>query len=380
MLLIEFKKFLFDKKILTAIIILFLFELILQMGFYKPLLKKNSYASNINRVTEHVIEKKNILNPDILIVGTSVAFEGISIRILNEELSQTGLKAQSLAVRGSEILVQHRILEEYLDKLENVKVIIHVMEPGMAWVDKSETVEPTLSMLSEIGNFQSALELKKFEYEPTIPNYLFLIFKSIAYRKDFADLIINFNERIKSVVRQNKNPNLNPWDYENDHPESMQPYHITSVDDCLNRLSAQGDPTIPPASNADHRRMLFETCGIANIVPKDSAKTPETDRYFRRLKLMYEPVLKKNIKIIHVFAPYSHVIREFNGEERMRVWQDGLVESLAPYQKLHKLDLQDSLGSDTSKYCFDLIHLNEMGMKSFSRILGQKLVEEIGRK
>ncbi|EOQ94899.1 hypothetical protein LEP1GSC195_0734 [Leptospira wolbachii serovar Codice str. CDC] len=379
-LLKETISFLTDKKLVTAILFLLVLECLLQFGLYKPYLKKNSYASNINRVTEHVVSKRDMLDPDILIVGTSVAFEGISIRMLNDELKKTGWKTQSIAVRGSELVVQHRILEEYLDKFPNVKIILHVMEPGMPWVDRKYIVDPTLAMLSELGNFKAIPTVLNFEYNLAFSNYLYLIFKSVAYRKDLSDLVINFNERLKAISRKNKNPNLNPWDYENDHPESIDEYQLTSVDDCLNRLALHLPLEIPKASNPDHRRMLFETCGIASVVPQDSNATEDTERYFRRLKKMYNFIGSRNIHIINVFAPYSDVIRKVNNEGRMKVWHDGLSEALVSHQTLDEMDLQDSLGDSNGKYCFDLIHLNEAGMKEFTKILAKNLEKKLGKR
>ncbi|MGE8722943.1 hypothetical protein ACO2KH_16145 [Leptospira terpstrae] len=379
-LLKETIAFLTDKKLVVAFLFLLTLEGLLQLGVYKPYLKKNSYASNINRVTEHVVSKRDVLDPDILIVGTSVAFEGISIRLLNQELQKSGWKTQSIAVRGSELVVQHRILEEYLDKFPNVKIILHVMEPGMPWVDRKYIVDPTLAMLSELGNFKAIPTVLDFEYNLEFPNYLYLVFKSVAYRKDLSDLVINFNERLKAISRKNKNPNLNAWDYENDHPESIDEYQLKSVDDCLNRLALHLPIPIPKASNPDHRRMLFETCGIASVVPKDSNATEDTKRYFRRLKKMYNFIGSKNIHIINVFAPYSDVIRKVNNQERMKVWHDGLTEALSSHQTLNEMDLQDSLGDTNGKYCFDLIHLNEAGMKEFTRILAKELEKKIGKR
>lgn len=379
-LLKETISFLTDKKLVVAILFLLIFEILLQFGFYKPYLKKNSYASNINRVTEHVLSKRDVLDPDILIVGTSVAFEGISIRLLNEKLQKSGWKTQSIAVRGSELVVQHRILEDYLTKFPNVKIILHVMEPGMAWVDRKNIVEPTLAMLSELGNLKAISTVHEFEYDLEISNYLFLMFKSVAYRKDLSDLVINFNERLKSILRTNKSPNTNPWDYENDHPESIEEYKLTSVEDCLNRLALHLPIEIPKVSNQDHRRMLVETCGVASVVPQDSNATEDTKRYFRRLQKMYNFIGSRNIHIINVFAPYSDVIRKVNNEGRMKVWKDGLTEALSPYQTLDEMDLQDSLGISNGKYCFDLIHLNEAGMKEFTRILATELEKKLEKR
>lgn len=126
--------------------------------------------------------------------------------------------------------------------------------------------------------------------------------------------------------------------------------------------------------------MLFETCGIASVVPKDSNATEDTKRYFRRLTKMYNFIGSKNIHIINVFAPYSDVIRKVNNQERMKVWHDGLTEALSSHQTLDEMDLQDSLGDTNGKYCFDLIHLNEAGMKEFTKILAKELEKKIGKR
>ncbi|TGN14585.1 SGNH/GDSL hydrolase family protein [Leptospira ilyithenensis] len=377
----ELKAFLIDKRLLLALGILLFIEVLFQLGVYKPLLKKNSYAANINRVTEHVLGNREVLNPDILIVGTSVAFEGLSVRILNEQLKEEGWKVQSIAIRGSELVVQHRILEKYLNEFKNVKYVLHILEPGMAWVDRTETVDPTLAMLSELGNFRAISLIKEFEYTPARSNYVYLAFKSVAYRKDLGDLFINFNERIKSISRRSKNPNLNPWDYENGTIESLGPYQVSSIEDCLAKTKPDSSFPLPKESNPDHKRMIFETCSVANSVPKSSEETESTQRYFRRLQKMYELVAKRNIHIIDIFAPYSNAIRALNETGRMTVWQNGLNHALAPYQKLDQIDMQDSLGTgDNGKYCFDLIHLNRLGMENFSLALSKKLAVHLGKK
>jgi len=377
----DFLNFLIDKRLLLAVAIFFFFEVLFQLGIYRTYLKKNSYAANINRVTDHILKSRDVLDPTILIVGTSVAFEGISVRILNEELAGTGEKVQSIAIRGSEIIVQHQLLEKNLASFQKVHTIIHVLEPGMAWVDRPYLVDPTLVMMSEVGNFRAMSLVREFGYDVKFSDYVFLSLKSIAYRKDLSDMVINFNERIKAIARRNKKPNTNPWDYENPNLESMGPYHIDSVEDCLKITGADSTLPIPQGSNPDHKRMINETCGIANSVPQESFETENTRRYFGRLKKMYSMIGERKIHIIDVFAPYSTAIRKLNSPDRMDIWKKGLTSSLSPYQALDTLDFQTSLGTtDNGEYCFDLIHLNKFGMEKFSSILGKELVNRFGKK
>lgn len=377
----DFLNFLLDKRLLLAIGIFLFFELLFQLGIYRTYLKKNSYAANINRVTDHILKSRKLLEPTILIVGTSVAFEGISVRILNEELAATNEKVQSIAIRGSEIIVQHQLLEKHLSSFPKVHTIIHVLEPGMAWVDRPYLVEPTLVMMSEVGNFRAMELAQDFGYNITFSDYLFLASKSIAYRKDLSDMVINFNERIKAIARRNKNPNQNPWDYENPNMESMGPYHIDSVEECLKITGPDSTLPIPEGSNPNHRRMIYETCGIAKSVPQEPYETENTRRYFGRLKKMYTMIGERKIHIIDVFAPYSSAIHKLNSKERMEIWKQGLTNALGPYQTLDQLDFQTSLGlTENGEYCFDLIHLNRRGMETFSKILGKELRQRFGNK
>ncbi|HNF28457.1 MAG TPA: SGNH/GDSL hydrolase family protein, partial [Leptospiraceae bacterium] len=67
----EYIKFITDKRFLIPLAILTVIEIFLQTGVFRPYLKKNSYASNINRITDHILSHKEDHNPDILILGTS---------------------------------------------------------------------------------------------------------------------------------------------------------------------------------------------------------------------------------------------------------------------------------------------------------------------
>ena len=126
----EFNKFYKDKRFYIPILVLIGFELLFQLcaGFYRPFLKKKSYAANINQIIGHITEKKQNHEPDILIVGTSVAYQGLSVPILQEKIKDTGYKIQSVAIPGSELIVQSLAVEEVLKEFKNVKLVIYVGE------------------------------------------------------------------------------------------------------------------------------------------------------------------------------------------------------------------------------------------------------------
>lgn len=364
--------FFLDKQIALIVFFILGIEIVFQLGIYTPYLKKNSYAANVNLVTNQAIESKKDLEPDVLILGTSIAFEGISLRLLNQALSSDGIKVQTIAVRASELIVQHAILKKYIDSFPKVKVLVHIIEPGMAWVDKDELTEPTLSMLSEVDSIATFRYISDFEYKPIGSDYLFLAFKTIAYRKDIADFIVNPQDRLKAISRRKSQVDSYPYVYENPQLESIEGYSLQSLEDCVTRLPNQ--TLIPPNSNPDHKRMLYETCLVSLGIPKEPHKTERTERYFRRLKKNYSILQDRNIKIINVFAPYSNLLRSYSPNERMLVWKEGLQEALGERQTLVSIDMQDSLGvQDNGEFCFDMIHLNKKGMELFT----QKLAEEL---
>lgn len=373
----EYILFFKDKRLWVVILVLFIFELLLQLGFYKPFLKKNSYAANVNRITGHAVKMKHQLDPDILILGTSVAFEGLSVRILNEILEETGLKVQSLAIPGSELVVQYRVVERFLKEFPKTKLILHVMEAGMPWVDRNELVLPTLAMLSELGNFQAIPTVYDFEYIVTPQDLGYLIFKSIAYRRDMKDFLSEPHERIKFLGREWKEPNTKPWDYENHHTETVSAYNVRTVDECLEKTNPNNRDPIPTGSTERHKKMLYDTCKLSKDTTDETGKTERTDRYFRRMAKIYQLIPKEKIKVIHVFAPYSEIIYHFGKERRMPIWKEELnrvTKEVLGYNQADIIDLESLLdGPNNGDFCFDLIHLNQRGMEVFSKALGEIL-------
>ncbi len=58
----EFNRFYKDKRFLIPVFGILGFEILLQFGIYSPILKKNSYAANVNRITNHTLNKQKILD------------------------------------------------------------------------------------------------------------------------------------------------------------------------------------------------------------------------------------------------------------------------------------------------------------------------------
>ncbi len=396
----EFNKFYKDKRFLLPVVILLAFEVFLELGFYTPYLKKNSYAANINRISNHVIAKKETHNPDILVLGTSVAYEGLSPKILQDVIEPTGLKIQSIAIPGSELIVQHMVSKKLLKEFPNVKYLIYIGEVTMPWVSQTGLGLPTLAMISEFPRMEVIPLLKEFEYESTfkVPvlekefsthygfsDMSYILFKIIAYRRDINDLILDPGKRIKYIVRDRTNPNTNFYYYENEHPERMSSYDFQDLNDCVDKTRDFNNPPFPENSNIEHKKAIFDTCGLsihtinhlepAMIAP--TADTVLTNLYFKRLSYVFDNYIKRDIKVLTVFAPYSYTMGKIGGKPKMDVWNKEIASLLKDHSR-GILNLQDLFdGGDSNRYCYDTIHLNKDGMELFSRALGEHILKEI---
>jgi hypothetical protein len=149
------KEFLKDKSLLFALFIVLLCEGFMQIGCYKPFQKKNSYAQSVNKITDSAIRSLPILKPNVLIVGTSIAYEGLSAKRLNEKIKEKGLVAQSIAIPGSELIVQELALRKVLKSNPDIKYIIHVNEMHLPWVDRRILIDSSLAMITELDRWEA---------------------------------------------------------------------------------------------------------------------------------------------------------------------------------------------------------------------------------
>lgn len=367
-----------DKRFYIPLIVVLCFEFLLQMGIYSPLLKKNSYAANVKRITNHVLDKQSVHDPDILILGTSVAYQGLSVKILNQKLQSKGYKVQSVAIPGSEVIVQHIISEKILDKMKKVKLVIHINEVTTPWVQQKEFMLPTLAMISEFGHHQVLPKIFQYKYNYKIDDLGYVLIKSIAYRRDMRDFILDFPERMKYLSRKYRNPNNEIADYENSTLESISMYNISfgDIEGCIKKTTLTNNESIPTGSNLFHKKAIFDTCELSKNTTSESKKTEATNAYFHRLKLMYDLYKSKNIQILNVLAPYSNIVTKLGGQERITLWKSELTK--LNQNQTHIIDLQEILkDKNDGEYFFDVIHMNQRGMIEFSNVLGDYLNQNI---
>ncbi|EMY03860.1 hypothetical protein LEP1GSC029_0297 [Leptospira interrogans str. 2002000626] len=321
----EYIAFIKDSKFWIPVLILVGLEIVMQFGCYRPFLKKNSYAANVSRITDHVLEKQKEFDPDVLVVGTSVAYQGLSIPILNQELSSLGKKVQSIAIPGTELIVQDLAILKTLPHFKNVKTVIHVFEITTPWVGQKILNLPTLAMISEFNRLEVYPRIYDFGYQVNVNDLIYITLKSIAYRRDVQDLILSPSKRIKDIGKRFKIENPNPWDYENSYLERISMYPIQDISDCIEKTNPANGQPIPKGSDRFHKKAIFDTCIIANHIVTHAEEDKVTKQYFDRLKILHDEIRRigkengQDIQIIGVVAPYSQLIQKWRLTERNEV-------------------------------------------------------------
>ncbi|XDD52417.1 SGNH/GDSL hydrolase family protein [Leptospira sp. WS92.C1] len=381
----EYLAFLKDPKFWISVLILISLETGMQFGCYRPFLKKNSYAANVSRITGHVIDKQKEFDPDVLVVGTSVAYQGLSMPILNQELAPLNKKIQSIAIPGTELIVQDLAILKTLPHFKKVKTVIHVFEVTTPWVGQKILNLHTLAMISEFDRLQVYPKIYDFGYDVKADDLAYIGVKSIAYRRDIQDLILNPSKRTKDIGKRFKIENDNPWDYENSYKEKMSLYPMKDVADCIVKTNPANGQPIPEGSDRFHKKAIFDTCVLFNNPLLDAKEDAVTRQYFDRLKILHDEIRKigkengQEIEIIGVVAPYSQLIQDWRLAARDEVWKREF-KRIHPENPVPLLDYQTFLdGPDNGDCYYDLIHLNQFGMKKLSYAFAKDLKEILSK-
>ncbi len=372
-----------QKKFWIPVLIFASFDLCLQTGMYRPYLKKGSFAANVVRNTEYVLEKKDVFEPTVLILGTSVAYQGLSLKTLNEVLAPYGEKVQSIAMEGTELVVQDSLVRNLLPKFKKVHTIIHILEISTPWVDQEFLQIHTLAMLGELDRKIAFPLIFDFNYNVQYDDLGFLTFKSIAYRRDMRDFILDPSKRLKDIGRRRKEEKVTPWPHENTNFPKISMYpEAKDVKSCLEATDPSNGREIPAGSDVFHKKAIWDTCDLAKKTPTEISKNSSVINYFHRLKLLHNDIRRigtdngQKIRIVGVIAPYSEIIKTWRTQERNRIWQEE-IRNINPETVL--LDYQTSLdGLHNGDYYYDLIHLNKEGMDKFSEIFSADLPSILG--
>ena len=369
----EYILFLSQKKVFLPILSLLLMEISLQLGCYKSFLKKNSYAANVNLITDHVLNQKNF-EPDYLILGTSIAYQGISLEKLNQKIKQTKKKVQSIAIPGSELVVQELAFRKIERKRNHIKTVIHIVEVSRPWATYKELILPNLAMISELNRILGMQKIYRYNYNVRIEDLSYIMVRLIAYRRDIRDFFLNPDNRIKYISQKlRENPNKLFY-YENQYEQKISNYHFENIDSCIEETKQS---YIPQGSDFYHKKALFETCSLAKITKRTNEENDSTKLYFQRLKLLYEFILSKKKELIIIFAPSSVIIDYLKSEERNLIWKRNLEKIFQDKTSpLVIANLQDIFkNKQDGDFYYDLIHLNQFGMEHFTEKISNLILE-----
>jgi hypothetical protein len=368
----SYLRFFQDKSFLSAIFILILIEISMQFGCYRIFQKKTSYGANVNRIIHQSVNEDHLSRTNVLILGTSLAYEGISVNQLNETLNPIGYHAHSIALPGAELIVQSLVLDDTLQKYKNIEYIIHVNEAEMPWVNFNSLSHGTIAMLAEFNPLKVNTRIQSFKYIFDKSSLLQIYVKLVTYRKDIADLILNPDRRYKEIMKKRKiinDSNANNYSiYENEHTKSMSLYKFNSIDECI--IVTEKSQIIPIGSDIHQQDALHKTCVLTKATSIGISKSELTDLYKNRLRLLYTSLDKKKIKVIHVFPPLPYYLDYLDYPKRIQFWKDEYSSIL--YENI--LDFNDDLPrKESPKYFYDLVHPNKIGKEYFTSKLGNSV-------
>ncbi len=373
----ELISFLKDIRFLLPASLLVGFELFMQSGLYRHILQPRSYADNVNHVVD--VDRSSPITPNLLILGTSVAYQGVNLPLLNELLKSEGIVAQSGASEGAKLITQHTIYHNLKKDLPKLQAVLHVTEVTMPYTARPQLDPPNRSMLAQFPGLDALQRMKAYDYEIKQEDLTFFFIRSITYQKDFRDLVLSPLSRIKRVGRRMREAD-SLYPYINEYKLKLSAYQATTLDECI-RATERGIPEIYIQRNKEavkhHREAVRQTCELAKYDPMDHPDYREWgDRYFRELALFYNEVRNDGATVFTIFPPYSELIHDHHETERMATWHNELTAIAADGKPMYA-DLRNILHDPRNgDYFYDTIHLNREGSLKFTRALAKAIIKE----
>lgn len=363
----ELNKFFFSPIFIIPISIIFILEIFLRTGIYNSILKPLSYTANIIRIQN--IIKKSEIDPNILIVGTSVPYQGILVPFLNEESKRLNKPYvfQSIATQAAYLVTQTTLLEYTLEYKKNIKYIIHFADMDFPWQERYDLEIANRSMLAQFDLNHTLSLLNQFEYRLKGEDYRFFYIKILTYQNDLRDFLLNPYNRIKSLFRFKKNFDVN-YAFTNNNYYSLASYGNT-VEECIQNSSIGINyyKNNQQITDEPHRTAVLSTCKMAGYDPSlEAGRYTWENLFIKRLNNLYQNILSKNIKLITILPPYSIFMEKARKEEKAKFWKE-TIKNIDP--EIHIIDHRFVLDdSENLYYFYDTIHLNRMGAEKYTQI------------
>lgn len=371
----ELKKFIKDPRFLIPALFLVGTEVFLQSGLYHYFLKPHTYAENVNRI-DRVVHSSPI-EPDALIVGTSVAYQGINLPLLNESFTKEPLSFQSIATEGAMLITQNTLYHSVKPRLQNLKTVIHVMEATMPWTARYDLDPANRSMLAQFPRISTIGRIRNYGYNLTWNDLSYIWVRSITYQADLKDLTLDPGGRLKRLGRKYREEARDDFPYVNEQPFGMDVFEPRDLKECMEMASqkhSEVNEKGETVTDHHHIKAMYQTCELGLWDPMENIASEQwQELFFKRLARFYKEIFASGQRLIIIIPPYSRLIIDHHPEERNRLWKKYLDPILAGHPHLI-LDLRRSLDRpDNLSLYYDTIHLNRKGSLIFTEILAKTL-------
>lgn len=376
-----------DSRLYIPFLLLVLFEIFMQSGLYQNFLRPDSYAYNVNRVRKIVLNSR--IEPNVLVVGTSVPYQGINLPLINQLLKADKIIVQSAATEGALITTQYAITREILEKRPSIKTILFVADMGLAWKSTYEIDSVNRSMMAQFPRLESLNILNELGYNIQAKDYSFIFARSLTYQADIRDFIMNPLYRLKKISREEEAQSV-LYPHVNDAVYSLAGLKVKSMQDCIGQatrkelvMDSKGmirDATGMIVSDKHHQKAAVQTCGLGDFEMHQDIKNYEHSRslFFRRLQAVYSYFHVKKKNIVTVFPPYSHIIKGFNSKKKFDVWEKNLDRTCGSLKaNCSVIDSRNSLDTrDNLSYYYDVLHLNKKGSIEWTIFIAEQIKKQ----
>ena len=385
-----------DWRLIAPAVFLVLLEVFLETGIYGAfMLEKHSYASNI-RKNVSIIENSSV-QANALILGTSVAYQGLNVGLLNAELErrQTGIVTQSAACEGCMLQTQHMLYLMLKDRWPDMNTVVHIADTTLSSKARYEYDVANGSMMAQFDRGTALELLELHEFKLGYREYLYFYLRLATYQQDLRAFVLDPFRRIRTIGERLREPHRE-YTHTNDNLYSYGAFSASGdLRACANNAAAGIDDSGQPVpekqdgedfnsqihrTDRHHRNAVRVTCHIADL-EKNHVPAGENqwrDLYFRRLEKMYAEIYADGRRVVTIIPPYSDLILHANTDRRIARWRERIAGMAAEHGREYAfIDMRRSIGSFDQpvgrKYFYDVLHLNTDGAKTWTRRVAEHL-------
>ncbi len=366
----EFIKYIKDIRFWIPLSLFLLLELFLRSGMYDRWMQPRSAARSVQRILDWS-EKSND-RPEILILGTSVARQGILLGRLNEALRKENISAISAACDGAPLIVQNLLYRRMKNKFPSIKYTIHVSENSFPMTARRPLEKPARAMLSRFSASQVLGLMVEYRISPSLSDFFYFNVRLASYQNDVRDLFLNPGERIRRLNQLSREGPLQP---DNSVNYRLTIYRARDLSECL-EVSSHRMPEFDAkgirVTDEAHREAVNEGCRLYGMLP--AADSPDaaarSELFFRQLEIFYREMERDGLHSVTVIPPLSTLFRDENSRKMAELWTRHVSAG-------RRIDMRNLFSGekDPDIYFADTVHLNREGAEKFTHALAENLLK-----